>query len=126
MDSKYLREIFVFGSNSEGRHSKGAAREALVAHGAIYGRARGIQGNSYAIVTKELRRNYPPVDFLEVKYQVEDFLKFARKNPRLKFNVTPIGCGLAGFTPEEIAPLFKEAPSNIELPLEFRAILNVR
>lgn len=110
------REIFVFGSNRQGRHGAGAARAALQLHGAVYGQAEGIQGSSYAIVTKELRPSHPPVSLAEVAEGVSRFLDFARTHTSLTFRVTPIGCGLAGFTPDQIAPLFKNAPSNVVLP----------
>lgn len=112
-------EIFVFGSNRQGRHGAGAAKSAVLRHGAVYGQAEGLQGNSYAIITKELRRGFQSVTLQEIEEGVNKFLKFAAHNPDLTFIVTPIGCGLAGFTPEQIAPLFKEATENIKLPKEF-------
>lgn len=115
--------IFVFGSNWEGRHGKGAALEAMQKHGAIYGQAEGLQGNSYAIVTKELRPDYPKVSLRKIEEGVARFVRFASLNPRLTFNVTRIGCGLAGFSPEQIAPLFRNSPSNVNLPDEFLEIL---
>ncbi len=119
------RSIFVFGSNREGRHGKGAALTARLEHGAIYGHAEGIQGNSYAIITKELRRTFRPVTLDEVRDGVERFLQFAKENQDLEFNVTAIGCGLAGFTVKQIAPLFKEALNmrNINLPASFTEVL---
>lgn len=112
-------KIFVFGSNREGRHGKGAALEAKRHYGAIYGRPRGLQGRSYAIITKELRRDYPAVTLQEVKVQVDQFLDFARQCPHYSFVVSPIGCGLAGFKPEQIGPLFKGHPDNVHLPEQF-------
>lgn len=118
-----MTRIFVFGSNRQGRHGAGAARYARQYWGAVYGQAEGLQGASYAIVTKELRPNVNPVTLDEIRLGVERFLRFAAENPGLTFEVTPIGCGLAGFTPEQIAPLFRGAGSNVELPLEFREVL---
>ena len=46
--------IMVFGSNPEGRHGAGAASIALSRFGAIYGQGEGLQGNSYALPTKDL------------------------------------------------------------------------
>jgi hypothetical protein len=120
----YEREVFVFGSNREGRHGKGAALEARARHGAIYGQAEGLQGNSYAIVTKELRskgqRNGAGIVTLnEVAAGVDIFLEFAEAHPNWRFNVTPIGCGLAGFKPYQIAPLFRGHTPNVVLPEEF-------
>lgn len=110
-----MREIFVFGSNREGRHGKGAALEARVWYGAVYGQAEGLQGNSYGIITKELRKNYPKVTLEEVAQGVSKFLEFANNNPQFTFNVTPIGTGLAGFSIEKIRPLFENIPSNVNL-----------
>ncbi len=108
--------IFVFGSNREGRHGAGAALNAARFYGAVYGQAEGRQGNSYAIVTKELRPNVPPVGLEEVRAGVDRFIKFAQDHPDLEFQVTKIGCGLAGFTEAQIAPLFAGAPKNCYLP----------
>lgn len=116
-------EIFVFGSNRQGRHGKGAALEACRKHGAVYGQAEGRQGDSYAIVTKELRLDYPPVRLSQVAEGVRRFLMYARSHPELIFRVTPIGCGLAGFVPQQIAPLFTNAPANVILPPEFLVVL---
>lgn len=115
-----MSTIFVFGSNRQGRHGKGAALNALRNWGAIYGQAEGLQGNSYAIITKELRNGRKPVYLPEVEAGVKKFLAFARSNPDESFHLTPIGCGLAGFTPQQIAPLFKGAPPNVSLPIEFQ------
>lgn len=85
-------------------------------HGALYGRAEGLQGLSYAIVTKELRSSRPPVTLAEVQAGVDKFIAFAQAHPELDFEVTRIGCGMAGFSEEEIAPMFSKAPSNCRLP----------
>lgn len=114
-----MRQIFVFGSNREGRLGGGAARTAVELHGAIWGQAEGLQGESYAIVTKELRADCQPVTLAEVAEGVERFLDFARNHPELWFQVTPIGCGLAGFKPDDIGPLFRDAPLNCGLPEVF-------
>lgn len=111
------RSIFVFGSNREGRHGAGAALTARNLHGAIYGQPMGLQGDSYAIVTKELRPNHPPVTLDEVAIQVGAFITFARAHPELNFTLTRIGCGLAGFTPVQIKPLFADAPPNVSQPI---------
>lgn len=106
--------IFVFGSNLAGRHGKGAAKDAVKFHGAIYGQAVGRQGDSYAIPTKDAYLNPLPLDKIEPF--VEEFLIYAEKHPREQFQVTRIGCGLAGYTDEQIAPMFDGAPPNCELP----------
>ncbi len=102
--------IFVFGSNSTGRHGAGAAKEAITKHGAINGIGVGPQGNSYGIPTKDGRFRTLPVGKVE-KY-VKEFLQYAAMHPDQQFQVTAIGCGLAGFKHEEIAPLFSDATDN--------------
>lgn len=114
-----MRTIFVFGSNRKGWHGAGAALHALRYKGAIYGQAEGLQGDSYGIVTKELRRDYADVDLEEVKAGVKTFLHFAASRLDLVFELTPIGCGLAGFSPKEIAPLFENSSPNVVLPQMF-------
>ena len=114
-------EIFVFGSNLAGRHGKGAALTAKTYHGAIYGRGCGLQGKSYAIPTKDYDLN--SLSLSDIKDFVSEFLQFAFNNPQLEFRVTAIGCGLAGYKPSQIAPMFRGAPNNCRLPSEFREIL---
>ena len=128
---KYIKvlkpnEIFVYGSNTQGRHGKGAALIAKNKFGAIYGQARGLQGQSYAIVTKELRKNYLPVTLEEIKEGIDNFLIFVNNNKELTFYVVELGCNLAYFTVEEIAPLFKDFSklSNVYLPERFLKELN--
>ena len=87
-------------------------------HGAIYGKAYGIQGNSFAIPTKSEILEALPIN--KVKGFVDRFIQYAKDHPEMTFELTPIGCGLAGYDPKEIAPLFENAPSNIELPEEFK------
>lgn len=110
------KQIFVFGSNREGRHGKGAAYTALKKYNAVYGQSKGLQGNSYGIITKELRSNFPKVTLQEIQEQVDSFLKFATERQELEFLITKIGCGLAGFKEEEIRPLFNSVPKNCILP----------
>jgi hypothetical protein len=114
-------EVFVFGSNRQGRHGKGAALTARNKFGAIYGQSGGLQGQSYAIITKELRKDYQPVSLQEVKEGVDTFIQFAKDNENLTFYVVELGCNLAYFTVEEIAPLFKKAVmlKNVYLPERF-------
>jgi hypothetical protein len=114
--------VFVFGSNLAGRHGKGAALFALKNHGAKYGQGEGRQGNSYAIPTKDAQLK--PLDLQSIAVAVAFFLEYARQHESETFQVTAIGCGLAGFSPKQIAPMFKDAPPNCELPLEFRNILD--
>lgn len=111
-------EIFVFGSNLAGMHGGGAARVALMRFGAIMGQGVGLQGQSYAIPTM-----HGGVDV--IKPYVDEFIDFAVQHPELKFLVTAIGCGIAGFTVEEIAPLFRRACTveNVYLPERFWDVL---
>lgn len=106
--------IFVFGSNLAGRHGKGAALHARQHFGACYGQGSGAQGQSYAIPTKDYDLRTLPVS--SIKTYVDGFLSYARAHSELHFNVTRIGCGLAGYTDTDIAPLFKDAPENCDLP----------
>ena len=108
------KEIFVFGSNLAGAHAGGAARIAVEKFGAIMGQGVGLQGQSYAIPTMQ----GGPDTILPY---VEEFIRFADMHPELTFLVTKIGCGIAGFTPREIAPLFAGAINvpNIHLPIDF-------
>lgn len=113
--------IFVFGSNLAGRHGKGAALAAKEQYGAIYGQGIGRQGESYAIPTKDENLCVLPLE--EIQIYVDRFLEYARTHPELVFELTPIGCGLAGYSAEEIAPMFKDAPDNVIRPLEFESVL---
>ena len=107
-------EIFVFGSNLSGSHGGGAALLAYERFGAIWGQGVGLQGQSYGIPTM-----HGGVD--AIKPYVDDFIEFAKAHPEYKFLVTKIGCGIAGFTTREMAPLFQDAidVENIILPKEF-------
>lgn len=107
-------EIFVFGSNLAGSHGGGAARLAYERFGAIWGQGVGLQGQSYGIPTM-----HGGVE--AIKPYVDEFIAFAKQHPEYKFLVTRIGCGIAGFTDAEIAPLFKDAIDleNIILPRVF-------
>ena len=106
--------IFVFGSNLAGRHGKGAALYARRSYGAVYGIGVGRTGNAYAIPTKDERIRTLPLERIE-KY-VSEFLTYAMENPELEFEVTKIGCGLAGYREHEIKPMFAGAPMNCRLP----------
>lgn len=107
-------EIFVFGSNLAGAHGGGAAWLAMNRFGAVWGQGVGLQGQCYAIPTMQ-------GGVETIKPYVDEFIAFAKNNPNLVFLVTKIGCGIAGFTEQEIAPLFREALNvgNIILPEEF-------
>lgn len=111
-------EVFVFGSNLQGIHGGGAARIARECFGAIVGQGVGLQGQSYAIPTMQggVKKIMPYTD---------EFIEFTKAHTDLHFLVTRIGCGIAGFCDEEVAPLFQEAIglANVSLPKEFIEIL---
>ena len=104
-------EIFVFGSNLKGMHGGGAAYIAYRKFGAIMGQGVGLQGQSYGIPTMQ-------GGVETIRPYVDEFIQFAKEHPTLTFLVTRIGCGIAGFTDEEISPLFEKAHDveNIVLP----------
>lgn len=112
------KHCFVFGSNLAGRHGKGAALTARQKWGAQYGIGVGRTGCCYAIPTKDHHLNTLPLSKIE-RY-VEEFISYAVQRPELTFLVTPVGCGLAGYTHEQIKPLFKSAPSNCILPPQWK------
>jgi hypothetical protein len=109
--------VFVFGSNLAGRHGKGAALWARQNRGAIYGQGHGIQGDSYAIPTKGHQLETLPLPM--IAGFVAEFLEFARKYWMRQFQLTPIGCGLAGYQREQIEPMFRGAPDNVLWPPEW-------
>lgn len=104
-------EVFVFGSNAGGLHAGGAARYALENFGAVWGEGHGLQGRSYAIDTM----SGPDT----LRDEVLAFLAFAAEHPELRFAITEIGCGIAGYTPAEVGPLFAGSPGNVVLPESF-------
>lgn len=110
-------EIFVFGSNAKGMHMGGAARIAYDKFGAEWGNGEGLQGHSYALPTMEGTEN--------TRAAIKRFTEFAYDHPDLTFFVTAVGCGIAGYTPEDIAPIFESAAhlENVYLPLSFWKIL---
>ena len=112
-------EIFVFGSNLAGAHAGGAARVAHVRFGAVWGQGVGLQGQSYAIPTMQ-------GGVETIKPYVDEFVSFAAEHKEYKFLVTRIGCGIAGFTPDEVAPLFVGAMDleNVILPQDFVEVLD--
>lgn len=114
-------QIFVFGSNEAGHHDGGAARIALEKFGAAYGQGRGLQGRSYAIPTMAGSLG-------AIARDVDEFIMFADSHPDLTFLVTRIGCGIAGWRDEDIAPLFARAYSlpNVYLPAEFWRVLSYK
>lgn len=118
-------EIFVFGSNEAGRHGAGAALIAKQRFGAKSGKGVGLAGQTYAIPTKNAKLKVLPLS--EISNYVNEFIQFAKSTPELTYYVTEIGCGLAGYTPKDIAPLFADAidVKNIRLPASFWAVLMI-
>ncbi len=123
-------EVFVFGSNIQGEHVGGAARLAHQKFGATYGLGAGFSGQTYAIPTLNYSQTNSGqtsrLPIAELKKHVDNFIAYAVENKALTFLVTEIGCGIAGFTYQEIAPLFKNAVfvENIVLPTNFLKIIS--
>lgn len=110
-------EVFVFGSNAQGAHGAGAARTAYEKFGAVWGQGSGLQGQSYGIDTMS--------GFEVLRREVAEFVSVARQHPELTFLLTPVGCGIAGYAAADVAPLFTNAPGNVELPAQFRAVIEI-
>ena len=110
-------EIFVFGSNEHGLHYGGAARAALEHFGAIMGQGNGLQGKSYAINSMS--------GLAVMGERVKEFCEFAKTHPDMHFLVTPIGCGIAGFSEADVAPMFEACRdlTNVSLPASFWDII---
>jgi hypothetical protein len=124
------QRIFVFGANLSGIHGKGAALHAKEHYGAEYGVPLGRTGSAYAIPTKGQRvepvggRPYFPVLPLStIAEHARTFCVYAEQNPHLDFQLTAVGCGLAGYKPQQVAPLFAAAPRNVLFPPEWRQAL---
>lgn len=112
-----MNQIFVFGSNLAGKHFGGSAAHAVKEHGSIIGQGVGLQGSSYAIPT--LDENFQKLTLEQIAEHVEQFKWYAAINPETEFHVVAIGCGIAGFTPDQIAPMFWGSTDNVVLPREF-------
>ena len=113
-------EIFVFGSNASGYHGGGAAAYAMRKFGAVWGKGEGLQGQSYAIPTME--------GIAEMSEAIKRFTSFAAEHSELRFLVTRVGCGVAGYSASQIAPLFKECIplENVALPSDFWDVLGLK
>lgn len=109
-------EVFVFGSNARGHHGGGAARVAHERFGAAWGEGHGLHGQSYAIDSMS--------GLVVLEEEIRTFLAFAARNTDRTFLVTEIGCGIAGYTPQDVAPFFVGATANVALPATFAALLS--
>lgn len=112
--------IFVFGSNKAGKHGKGAAKYAIDHYGAVYGMGVGLQGESYAIPTKN--HNLTIMRRTEIQMYVNQFIRIAELMEDQPFLVTRIGCGLSGYKDSEMATLFIHAPYNCIMPIQWESI----
>lgn len=112
--------VFVFGSNQRGVHGAGAAEFAAKYFGAVYGIGEGYMGQSYAVPTKDHQLNVRPLD--DIRPAVERFVEFARLHDRLKFFLTPFGCGLAGYRPPDVAPMLQNLTVNCAIPLSWMSL----
>jgi hypothetical protein len=112
-----MADVFVFGSNIAGRHGAGSALEARRKFGAIYGKGTGRQGDSYAIPTKDANLRVLPLKTISM--HVAEFKLYAQLHLEDTFWVVKIGCGLAGYAPSEIGPMFKGSGPNVRLPEAF-------
>ncbi len=119
IDSLEENEIFVFGSNAGGQHAGGAAAFAVKNFGAVWGQGEGLRGRSYAIPTMEGLEN--------LQAAVDRFTQFAYEHPELRFLVTRVGCGIAGYSVKEIAPMFRNCVrlENVALPEDFWLVLGL-
>lgn len=119
-------EVLVFGSNLAGRHGAGSAKLALEYFGAKEGISFGLEGQSFAVPTKD--KYIGTMHTYQIKPYVDQFILFAKTRPDLTFYVVEIGCMLGGHTPKDIAPLFKAAMEieNIYLPKSFWSILKLK
>lgn len=113
-------DVFVFGSNTQGNHAGGAAKAAVIYYGAIMGQPRGLQGQSYGIVTLDYT-NKEPVTLETIGKELDNFINFAKTHSNLTFWMTKIGTGISKIPFEDIAQLFynRNFPSNVKLPKEF-------
>jgi hypothetical protein len=117
-------EVFVFGSNVLGIHGAGAAKLAYQKFWAVYGKGFGFSGQTFAIPTKD--EQIQTLSLEEIKKYVDSFVSFVKDNPEKIFLVTEIGCGLAGYSPTDVAPLFRECMTieNVYLPKRFLEVFN--
>lgn len=121
-------QIFVFGSNTAGIHGKGAARTAAQLFGAQKGVSEGPTGQCYAIPTRvylgrtpeQWKARFEPVPLVDIGRAIYRFVQYAEAHPEQEFLVTKLGCGYAGYTPQDIKHFFHDKPFNVILPIEFQ------
>jgi len=113
-----LRNILVFGSNLSGIHGAGAAKVAHEQFGAIWGKGSGLYGDSYAIPTKD--RNIETLPLALIKPYIVNFVEMTRYHDKVKFFVTRVGCGLAGHSDMDIAPMFKGVSDACNMPIQWK------
>jgi hypothetical protein len=118
----HQKHIFVFGSNLAGIHGAGSALYARTYRGALQGKGEGLQGSSYAIPTKSAKLRTLPL--AQIKLHVDRFLAFASDHQEYWFEVVEVGCGLAGYQPKDIAPMFAVTSLNVMLPYRFCEVLD--
>jgi hypothetical protein len=116
MNNSPRRRIFVFGSNLQGIHGSGSARYAFDHYGAEWGVGEGLTGEAYALPTKHSPAQSLSIE--ELEEAVARFVDFAWDNPTMDFLVTSVGCGLAGFKPHEVGPMFLLAPDNVYIQMQ--------
>ena len=124
IDALKENEVFVFGSNYSGRHGAGAAYLAWNKFGAEMGIGEGLTGQCYALPTMD--EYFRTLPLVEIKGKIENFINVCKEHIGKVFLLTKIGCGIAGYSPAQIALLFKEflpLPSNLMLPREFHELL---
>ena len=110
--------VFVFGSNMAGQHTGGAALTALQHFGAVTGVGRGWSGQSFAIPTMNEHLQQMPLS--QIQHYIDDFKIYTKNHPKMTYFITSIGCGIAGYKTEEIAPMFKGISHNVIFPRSFR------
>ena len=110
--------VCVFGSNMAGTHAGGAAKIALLHFGAMKGAGRGWAGQSYAIPTMNEHLQQMPLS--QIQHYIDDFKIYTKNHPKMTYFLTSIGCGIAGYKVEEIAPMFKGISHNVIFPASFR------
>lgn len=114
--------IFVFGSNEAGRHGKGSAKVAHKNFRAEYGVGKGRTAQAYAIPTKDRHLQVLPLE--QIAVNAHEFIAYALANPSLNFFVTKVGTGLAGYSDDQIGPMFATVPPNCSLPYEWRVYVD--